>query len=90
MSATRFRLAMGRFRLALENLDEALAGPADVKAYRDSTILSFTSIYELAWNSMKLGLASTGATPKQPFSTRISKGGSTMSGSGLICWKTAI
>ena len=66
MSATRFRLAMGRFRLALENLDEALAGPADVKAYRDSTILSFTSIYELAWNSMKLGLAEVGIDGRNP------------------------
>lgn len=66
MSATRFRLAMNKFRLALENLDEALAGPANLKAYRDSTILSFTFVYELAWNSMKLGLAEVGIDARNP------------------------
>ena len=66
MSAIRFRLAMNKFRVALENLDEALAGPANVKAYRDSTILSFTFVYELAWNSMKLGLAEVGIDARNP------------------------
>ena len=66
MSATRFRLAMSKFSLTLENLDEALAGPANLKAYRDSTILSFTFVYELAWNSMKLGLAEVGIDARNP------------------------
>ena len=66
MSAIKFRLAMDKFGVALEYLDEALAGPANVKAYRDSTILSFTFVYELAWNSMKLGLAEVGIDARNP------------------------
>ena len=66
MSAIKFRLAMDKFSVALENLDEALAGPANVKAYRDSTILSFTFVYELAWDSMKLGLAEVGIDARNP------------------------
>lgn len=66
MSAIKFRLAMGKFRAALGNVDEALAGPANVKAYRDSTILGFTFVYELAWNAMKLGLAEVGIDARDP------------------------
>ncbi|HEU0020135.1 MAG TPA: HI0074 family nucleotidyltransferase substrate-binding subunit [Dehalococcoidia bacterium] len=53
MSDLRLKQFIDDLGNALDRLDEALAGPEDVRAYRDSTILSFTFVYELAWHAMQ-------------------------------------
>ena len=69
MSADRIALVMSRLATARASLDEAMEGPADVKAYRDSTILSFTFVYELTWNALKEGLALVGIIARNPRET---------------------
>jgi nucleotidyltransferase substrate binding protein (TIGR01987 family) len=60
---------MADFGDALERLEEALAEPPEITANRDSTILRFTFVYELAWNTMKRCLDYVGITALNPRET---------------------
>jgi nucleotidyltransferase substrate binding protein (TIGR01987 family) len=69
MNATRLQRIMSLLGLDLASLDEALQGPEDVKAFRDSTILSFTFVYELTWKAMKEALGLVGISARNPRET---------------------
>jgi nucleotidyltransferase substrate binding protein (TIGR01987 family) len=53
MSATKIRQSLENLTSFLESLEEALKGPEEVRAFRDSTILSFTFVYELSWKTLR-------------------------------------
>lgn len=68
MNVNRLRQSMSDFGDALSRLEEALAKPLDA-GNRDSVILRFMFVYELAWNTMRRCLAHEGFTTRSPRET---------------------
>ena len=69
MNVSRLRQSMSDFGDAVNRLEEVLNLPPEISVNRDSTLLRFTFVYELSWNTMKRCLAHVGITVRNPRET---------------------
>lgn len=66
MNAGRLQQLMSDYSHALEQLEEAVSWSQVDQVHRDSAILRFVLVYEVAWKTLMLYLAESGSAVNSP------------------------